>query len=252
MTEPKAPFLLNITQLTKTYDEHAALSDFNLQLGGGHLVALVGHNGAGKSTLLGIIAGLIEPTSGMVLIGGHEAGTLPARALLSYAGDNPILYDDLSVWEHLEYVAALHGAEDWQTPSRELIKRFELLDRADDLPSKFSRGMRQKTALAVALVRPAALVIVDEPFVGLDMKAQAALLDVLGGARGGREHRRGRDAPTVVPVPRRLVRDAARRADASRRAADREDPRRAAERRVTIRRSADAPDGSGRSNPGRD
>ena len=179
MTEPKAPFLLNITQLTKTYDEHAALSEFNLQLGGGHLVALVGHNGAGKSTLLGIIAGLIEPTSGMVLIGGNEAGTLPARALLSYAGDNPILYDDLSVWEHLEYVAALHGAQDWETPSRELIKRFELLDRADDLPSKFSRGMRQKTALAVALVRPAALVIVDEPFVGLDMKAQAALLDVL-------------------------------------------------------------------------
>lgn len=179
MSEPKAPFLLNITQLTKTYDEHDALSDFNLRLEGGHLVALVGHNGAGKSTLLGIIAGLIEPTSGLVLIGGHVAGTLPARALLSYAGDNPILYDDLSVWEHLEYVAALHGAEDWQTPSRELIKRFELLDRADDLPSKFSRGMRQKTALAIALVRPAALVIVDEPFVGLDMKAQAALLDVL-------------------------------------------------------------------------
>jgi ABC-2 type transport system ATP-binding protein len=179
VTEPKAPFLLNITQLTKTYDEHAALSEFNLQLGAGHLVALVGHNGAGKSTLLGVIAGLIEPSAGMVLIGGHEAGTLPARALLSYAGDNPILYDDLSVWEHLEYVAALHGAEDWQTPSRELITRFELLDRADDLPSKFSRGMRQKTALAVALVRPAALVIVDEPFVGLDMKAQAALLDVL-------------------------------------------------------------------------
>jgi ABC-2 type transport system ATP-binding protein len=174
-----APRLLAISHLSKNYDNRDALHDLNVQVDGGHLVALVGHNGAGKSTLLGIIAGLIEPTEGEVLIGGHEAGSVEARALTSYAGDNPILYDDLSVWEHLEYVAALHGAVDWQTPSRELITRFELLDRADDLPSKFSRGMRQKTALAIALVRPAALVIVDEPFVGLDMKAQAALLDVL-------------------------------------------------------------------------
>jgi ABC-2 type transport system ATP-binding protein len=171
--------LLHIDHLTKNYDGHAALHDFNLKLDAGHLVALVGHNGAGKSTLLGMIAGLIDPTKGRVHIDGHEAGTLPARAVLSYAGDNPILYDDLSVWEHLEYVAALHGVDDWQTPGRELVKLFELTDRADDLPSRFSRGMRQKTALAVALIRPAKLVIVDEPFVGLDMKAQASLLEVL-------------------------------------------------------------------------
>lgn len=171
--------LLQIAHLTKIYDGHAALDDFNLWLDPGHLVALVGHNGAGKSTLLGAIAGLIEPTSGVVLIDGHEAGTLPARAALSYAGDNPTLYDDLSVWEHLEYVAGLHGVDDWQTPSREIVERFELTDRADDLPSRFSRGMRQKTALAVALIRPAALLIVDEPFVGLDMKAQGALLEIL-------------------------------------------------------------------------
>jgi ABC-2 type transport system ATP-binding protein len=171
--------LLHISHLTKTYDGHAALRDVNLRLDPGHLVALVGHNGAGKSTLLGVITGLIEPTDGQVLVDGHEAGSLPARAVLSYAGDNPILYDDLSVWEHLEYVAGLHGVADWQTPSRELVELFELTDRADDLPSRFSRGMRQKTALAVALVRPAALLLVDEPFVGLDMKAQGAFLDAL-------------------------------------------------------------------------
>ena len=176
---PTAHSLLDISHLTKTYDGHAALLDLNLRLDSGHLVALVGHNGAGKSTLLGIIAGLIEPTDGQVLVDGHPAGSLPARAELSYAGDNPILYDDLSVWEHLEYVAALHGVGDWQTPGRDLVERFGLVGRADDLPSRFSRGMRQKTALAVALVRPAKLVIVDEPFVGLDMKAQSALIDLL-------------------------------------------------------------------------
>ncbi len=171
--------LLNISHLTKTYEDHAALHDLNIRLDSGRLVALVGHNGAGKSTLLGIVAGLIEPTKGEVLVDGHEAGSLPARAVLSYAGDNPILYDDLSVWEHLEYVAGLHGVDDWEAPSRELVKLFDLSGRADDMPSRFSRGMRQKTALAVALVRPAALLLVDEPFVGLDMKAQAALLDAL-------------------------------------------------------------------------
>jgi ABC-2 type transport system ATP-binding protein len=171
--------LLDISHLTKTYDGHAALHDVNLRLDSGHLVALVGHNGAGKSTLLGIIAGLIEPTDGRVLVDGHLAGSLPARAQLGYAGDNPILYDDLSVWEHIEYVAALHDVEDWQAPGRDLVERFGLADRVDDLPSRFSRGMRQKTALAIALVRPAKLVIVDEPFVGLDMKAQSALIDVL-------------------------------------------------------------------------
>ncbi len=180
MSNPHLPHpLLRVSHLSKIYDTHAALRDLNLDLDAGHLVALVGHNGAGKSTLLGIVAGLIDPTKGDVLVDGHPAGSLPARAVVSYAGDNPVLYDDLSVWEHLEYVAALHGVEDWQTPARELVERFDLEGRADDLPSRFSRGMRQKTALAVALVRPAALVVVDEPFVGLDMKAQAELLDVL-------------------------------------------------------------------------
>ena len=180
MTHRTAPgSLLRVSHLTKTYDTHAALRDLNLTLDPGRLVALVGHNGAGKSTLLGLIAGLIEPTEGEVLVDGHVAGSLPARAVLSYAGDNPVLYDDLSVWEHLEYVAALHGVDDWQTPARELVEMFGLEGRADDLPSRFSRGMRQKTALAVALVRPASIVIVDEPFVGLDMKAQASLLEAL-------------------------------------------------------------------------
>jgi ABC-2 type transport system ATP-binding protein len=171
--------LLHVSHLTKTYDGHAALDDLNLRVEAGHLVALVGHNGAGKSTFLGCIAGLIEPTAGEVLVDGYEAGSLPARAELSYAGDNPVLYDDLSVWEHLEYVAALHGVDDWQTPGRALVQMFELLDRADDLPSRFSRGMRQKVALAVALVRAAPLVVIDEPFVGLDMKAQATLTETL-------------------------------------------------------------------------
>jgi ABC-type multidrug transport system ATPase subunit len=181
MTEP-----LQIIDLVKEYDELDALHHVNLSFSAAQLVALVGHNGAGKSTLLGIIAGLIEPSEGEVLVAGHPAGTLPARAELTYAGDNPILYDDLSVWEHLEYVAGLHDVANWREVGRQLLDRFDLLERADDLPSRFSRGMRQKAALAAALVRPASVVIVDEPFVGLDIPAQQALVDVLvGRARAG-------------------------------------------------------------------
>jgi ABC-type multidrug transport system ATPase subunit len=170
---------LDIRAVTKQYRGLTALHRITLGFPAGQLVALVGHNGAGKSTLLSIGAGLLEPDDGEVLVAGNVAGSLEARAELSYAGDTPILYDDLSVWEHLEYVAGLHGVADWERPATELVERFDLLDRADDLPSRFSRGMRQKAALAAALIRPASVLLVDEPFVGLDVPAQGALTDLL-------------------------------------------------------------------------
>jgi ABC-type multidrug transport system ATPase subunit len=174
-----APSPLEIRDVTKEYRGLIALDRITLDFPAGQLVALVGHNGAGKSTLLAISAGLLEPDDGEVLVAGNIAGSLEARAELSYAGDTPILYDDLSVWEHLEYVAGLHGVTDCQGPATELVERFDLLSRADDLPSRFSRGMRQKAALAAALIRPASVLLVDEPFVGLDVPAQAALTEVL-------------------------------------------------------------------------
>ena len=179
MSETRSDVALEISNLGKEYDEITALDDVSMAISHGQLVALVGHNGAGKSTMMGIIAGLVEPTSGGVLVAGYEAGSLEARAALAYAGDTPILYDDLSVWEHLEYVAALHDVDDWESPSRALLESFDLEGRADDLPSRFSRGMRQKAALAVVLVRSADVLLVDEPFVGLDVRAQDALADVL-------------------------------------------------------------------------
>src|SRR5262249_48692936 len=81
---------------------------------GGEMVVLVGPNGAGKTTFLKMVAGLLEPTTGEVLISGAPAGTIPARALTSYIPDSPALYDDLSLDEHLQYVAGLHGEEEWE------------------------------------------------------------------------------------------------------------------------------------------
>ena len=142
-------------------------------------MALVGPNGAGKSTLLACVAGLLEPSEGEVRVAGAIAGSLPARAATSYLGDEPVLYDDLSLEEHLEYVARLHGLEDWERPAADLVTRLGLDERVDDLPAHFSKGMRQKTSIALGLLRPFELLLADEPFDGLDPPSREVLTDLL-------------------------------------------------------------------------
>jgi ABC-type multidrug transport system ATPase subunit len=166
-------------ELTKAYADLVALAPLDLVVPAGQLVALVGHNGSGKSTLLRMVAGLLDPTDGTVVVYGEPAGSIPARAATSYLPDEPVLYDDLSVREHLVYVAALHGAAPSDEQIDALLERIGLLHRADDLPARFSRGLRQKTSIALGLVRPFALLLVDEPFVGLDEPGRRAMIDLL-------------------------------------------------------------------------
>jgi ABC-2 type transport system ATP-binding protein len=165
--------------LAKDYGDQLGLNPTTLSIGAGELVLLVGPNGAGKSTFLGLCAGLLEPTAGEVLVTGAEVGSLAARAATSVIPDDPVLYDDLSVWEHAQYVARLHHVEEWEPLAAELLDRLGLAERRDDLPSRFSRGLRQKTSLLLGLLRPADLLLVDEPFVGLDAPGQATLVELL-------------------------------------------------------------------------
>ncbi len=171
--------MIEATGLTKDYGDLVALHPLDLVVPDGEAVALVGHNGSGKSTLLKLASGLLDPSDGSVVVAGHPAGTPDARAATSYVPDEPVLYDDLSVAEHLHFVAALHGAEVTDEAVRDLAGRLGLAERVDDLPARFSRGLRQKAGLAVALVRPFSLLLVDEPFVGLDAPGRAALLELL-------------------------------------------------------------------------
>lgn len=117
-----------------------------------------------------------------MLVCGSPAGSMRARATVSCISDAPVLYDDLSVLEHLEYVARLHGVADWQGRGEDLLGLLGLEARADDLPSGFSRGLRQKTAIAVAFVRPFDVLLVDEPFVGIDTSGRGALTEPLRAA----------------------------------------------------------------------
>ncbi len=175
MSEP----VLVATEVTKSYGDLVALHPMDLTVLAGQMVALVGHNGSGKSTFLKLASGLLDMSGGEITVAGSPAGSAEARAAVSYLPDDPVLYDDLSVREHLAYVAALHGAERTEEELDALIGKVGLSHRADDLPARFSRGLRQKASIALGLVRPFELLLVDEPFVGLDAPGKEALLGVL-------------------------------------------------------------------------
>ena len=176
--------MLDARDLTASYDDYTALQGVTCRVKAGSTVALVGPNGAGKSTFMRLAAGLLDPSSGEVTIGGHPAGSLEARAVLSYLPDAPALYDDLSVNEHLEYVARMHGVDDWEDRAGELLERLGLADRGDDPPGGFSRGMRQKASIALAFVRPFGVLLADEPFDGLDPPSREALDALVAEAAG--------------------------------------------------------------------
>jgi ABC-type multidrug transport system ATPase subunit len=190
---------LDLRQLVKTYGSAPAVGPVDLQVPAGQSVLLVGHNGSGKSTLLGMVAGVLEPTSGSVEVFEVEPTSLTGRATISYLPDTPVLYDDLSVDEHLQYVSRMHGGDGAGPELDALVERLGLTARRDELPSRFSRGLRQRTAIALALCRPFGLLLVDEPFVGLDEDGREAFVSLLDDVR-----RRGTTIVVATHDPARL------------------------------------------------
>lgn len=174
--------VVEVRGLAKQYADVPALAPIDLTIEAGERVTLIGHNGSGKTTLIRMLAGMLEPSAGTATIGGHRVGSVDARAAISYLSDEPVFYDDLSVWEHLEYVARLHDTDGWDQHAVDLLDAVGLLDRADDLPMTFSRGLKQKAAIAIAFVRPFDVMVVDEPFVGLDRTGRDALLELFRSA----------------------------------------------------------------------
>jgi ABC-type multidrug transport system ATPase subunit len=190
---------LTFDDLEKSYGGIPAVGPLELEVPAGESLLLIGHNGSGKSTLLGLAAGMLEPTTGDIRVFGVEPTSLTGRATVSYLPDTPVLYDDLSVREHVQYVNRLHGGDGDEPELDELIDRLGLTARRDELPSRFSRGLRQRTAIAVALCRPFSVLLVDEPFVGLDAEGRDAFVALL-------DHTRRRGATVVVAThdPTRL------------------------------------------------
>jgi ABC-2 type transport system ATP-binding protein len=176
--------------LVRTYGRLTAVAGLNLVLAPGECVALIGANGSGKSTAVGLITGSLTPTDGSVRICGADPHREPeaqrARASVAVVPDTPLLYEDLSVRQHLELVALAHDCADDELDARidQLLDGLGLSARADYLPHELSRGMRQKTQLACALIRPMSLLVLDEPVVGLDPPSQTLLAELLVAAKG--------------------------------------------------------------------
>jgi ABC-2 type transport system ATP-binding protein len=177
---------LETRSLSRSYGRLAALAGLNLSVDAGECVALIGANGSGKSTAVRTISGLLEPSGGTVRICGCDPHREPeaerARRALALVPDSPVLYDDLTVRQHLELVMLTHDVAGDGADERigALLERLGLSARADFLPRELSRGMRQKTQLACALVRPADVLVLDEPVVGLDPPSQLLLHELLG------------------------------------------------------------------------
>jgi ABC-2 type transport system ATP-binding protein len=176
--------VLRVSGLRRDFGDLTAVDGFNLDLAAGECVCLIGHNGSGKTTALRVAAGQLVPTSGTVTVSGADVHDRRhghvARARLAFVPDTPVLYDDLTVGEHLELVGLAHGVSDELNERiAVLLERLGLAARHDFLPRQLSRGMRQKIQVACAFVRPFHVLLLDEPVVGLDPPSQATLRSLL-------------------------------------------------------------------------
>jgi len=175
--------LVQFLGVSHRFGELHALAHLDLEIAAGEVFGLLGPNGAGKTTTLRILCGLLEPTEGSVRVGGFDVRSEPLRArrCFSFVPDGAPLYANLSPKQHLALVGRLHGLDEAhiRAESARLLEVLELADRADDPVAEFSRGMRQKTALACAILPRPALLILDEPLNGLDASTTAMFKEVL-------------------------------------------------------------------------
>jgi heme ABC exporter ATP-binding subunit CcmA len=165
--------------VSRAFGRRRALSRVSLTARAGDVVVLLGPNGAGKSTLLNVLSTLMRPTSGSVRYGEHTPAAAGdrLRGRIGYLGHELFLYTDLTARENLQFAAALHGIDAPAAQIARALDRARLVERADDRVAEFSRGMRQRLAIERALLHAPRLVLLDEPYTGLD-EASAALLSV--------------------------------------------------------------------------
>ena len=175
--------MLKINHLTKTYGEKKAVDDLNLQIHPGEIYGFIGHNGAGKTTTLKSVVGILQFDQGEILIDGKSIKTDPlaCKREIAYIPDNPDLYDYMTGIKYLNFIADVFGvsAEDRQTRIRKYADLFELTADLAQPIAAYSHGMKQKLAIIAAWLHQPKLIIMDEPFVGLDPKASHLLKEMM-------------------------------------------------------------------------
>src|SRR5213595_3503464 len=146
---------ISVQRLTRVYGDFTAVDDLSFEVGAGEIVGLIGPDGAGKTTTLRSLAGILRPTSGHVVIDGHDIVSDPieAKRRLAFMPDEPHLFEYLTVEEHLRLIARLYAVPDFEARARTLVEELELTGKQRALPSELSRGMRQKVVIACGLLR---------------------------------------------------------------------------------------------------
>lgn len=162
--------MIEIRNVTKKYGKLIANDDLCFQVNQGEISILVGPNGAGKSTIIKSIAGLLR-FQGEILICGMKNKSIEAKRNLGYIPELPALYDMLTIWEHMEFIARAYSLDNWQDKANELFGRFELDDKKNKLGNELSKGMQQKVSICCGLLPNPKVLLFDEPLVGLDPHA---------------------------------------------------------------------------------
>jgi heme ABC exporter ATP-binding subunit CcmA len=168
---------LTVEDVSRHFGRRRAVSRVSFQASHGTVLGLLGPNGAGKSTLLAMLATLLRPSSGHIRYGTHDSGiqTAELRGAIGVLGHDLFLYPELTALENLEFFAALYGVGAPRDTAAAALEQAGLADRGGDLVASFSRGMRQRVALERALIHRPRLLLLDEPFTGLDDASTAAL-----------------------------------------------------------------------------
>jgi ABC-2 type transport system ATP-binding protein len=167
--------MLKVSSLTKYFGAVKAVDSISFTLKPGEILGLVGPNGAGKTTTLRCLCGILTPEAGSITVGGHDLRTddLAAKRLLAFIPETPSHYDLLTVREQLRFVAMCYDTVDeFEARTEELLQRYDLKDRENSLVVELSKGMKQKLAIAAALIHRASIFLCDEPMVGLDPQGQ--------------------------------------------------------------------------------
>ena len=176
--------ILEINSFSKTYGEgKKAAESISLTVERGDIYGFIGHNGAGKSTTIRAIVGVLDFTEGDILIDGHSVKAEPVacKKITAYIPDNPDLYENLTAFQYLNFIADVFEISETERQERirKYADRFEITDSLGDLIGSYSHGMKQKLAIISALIHAPKLLVLDEPFVGLDPKAAFTLKQIM-------------------------------------------------------------------------
>jgi ABC-2 type transport system ATP-binding protein len=182
LVEPPVVPMIQIENLVKTYGTFTAVDGVSLEVRPGEIHGFLGPNGAGKTTTIRMIAGLLKPSAGRVLVNGHDLATTPelAKASLGFIPDRPFIYEKLTAGEFLRFHAGLYGMEDAGVAARvsEMLEVFELSRWEHELVESFSHGMKQRLVMSAAFLHRPRAVLVDEPMVGLDPRGARLIKNV--------------------------------------------------------------------------